>query len=611
MKSQMVFLQMLCDDVASRCHTSTQRDFIEMSRRVEHEGQSFLTITLPSFANDFHRALDKGGVDSSLFTGFSKKGHLPRFLGGLMSLVFDTGSGQLIDNPSIAAIQSIRQITMAFGKVELKCSDERIQAAYQEYINCESELRIGDRARKSTDFVDYGRMARLLWGRVNSRLDRKIFDGKLTPMHGPGATADGLRGNQKYTLKEWTWRMEELFPFIEWGAPSYSLYEWVNTEVEFREPGDERPVKVIHVPKTLKTPRIIAEEPTCMMFMQQAILEMMKDEFRSDSNAASFICFDSQLPNQELAKSGSSSGLLATLDLKEASDRVSNQLVRALFANFPWIGEAVQVLRSTHADVQGEVIELSKYASMGSALTFPIESMVFCTLVFLGIEKALNRPLTRKDVNRLRGQVRVYGDDIIVPVEYVSSVIATLESYGSRVNTNKSFWTGKFRESCGADFYDGHNVNVVRVRRVFPQSRRDSSEIVATVSLRNQLFELGYERSVAWLDSYISRILPVYPFVTRNSGALGKWSHDDRFTIDYMHEQEQRPMVKAFVPVPRIPINSIDGYPALLKVFLKRGIEPFQDPKHLIHSGRPSVVDIKLRGVRAGEYTGFGSKELF
>jgi hypothetical protein len=523
--------------------------------------------------------------------------------------VFDRGSGRLLDDPSIAAIQSIRQVTMAFGKIELECSYERVQAAYQEYIKCELDIRVGDRARSSHDLMDYRRVGNLLWRSLNSRLDRRIYDGELTPTHGPGATADGLKGNQKFTLKEWTTRLEGVFPFIEWAAPVYSVYDWVNEHVDFREPGAERPVKVIHVPKTLKTPRIIAEEPTSMMFMQQAILAVMKEEFRADVNARDLICFDSQIPNQRMAKEGSATGRLATLDLKEASDRVSNQLVRELFANFPHIGEAVQVVRSRKADVQGKVIRLAKYASMGSALTFPLEAMVFCTLVFLGIERELNRPLTYADVKRLRKQVRVYGDDIVVPVEYVDSVIRTLEHFGARVNMRKSFWNGKFRESCGADFYAGASVDVVRVRRVFPKSLQDGKEIESIVSLRNQLFELGYERTVGWLDTNIQRILSHFPVVTRDSGALGKWSHGDVYDVTHWDGREQRPLVKAYVSVPRIPKNSIDGYPALLKVFLKRSQTPFEDPKHLIHSGRPSVVDIILKKVRAGGYSGYGAKE--
>jgi hypothetical protein len=608
MKSQMVFLQMLLTDVDNRCHTSTHRDHKTIAKRFEHEGMSFLTITLPNYANDFQQALDRGQVDPSLFAGFQRQGQLPVLLGGLLDQVFDRGGGRLLDDPSITAIQAVRQITMAFGKIELDCSYERVQTAYQEYIKCESDIRRGDRARSSMDLMDYRRVAHLLWRSLNSRLDRKIYNGELTPAHGPGATADSLKGNRKFTLKEWTERLEGVFPFIEWGVPVYSVYDWVNEHVDFREPGTERPVKVIHVPKTLKTPRIIAEEPTCMMFMQQAILAEMQEEFRVDNNARNLICFDSQIPNQVLAREGSANGRLATLDLKEASDRVSNQLVRELFANFPHIGEAVQVVRSRKADVQGKVIRLAKYASMGSALTFPLEAMVFCTLVFLGIEKELNRPLTQTDIKNLYGQVRVYGDDIIVPVQFVSSVIHVLEHFGAKVNLRKSFWNGKFRESCGGDYYAGMSVDIARVRKVFPKSLKDGEEIESIVALRNQLFELGYEHTVDWLDARIQRILLYYPIVTRDSGVLGKWSHGDVYDVTHWDGKEQRPLVKGYVSVPRIPSNSIDGYPALLKVFLKRAQTPFEDPKHLIHSGRPSVVDIKLMQVRAGGFSGYGAE---
>ena len=598
MKSQMMFLQMLLADVSSRCHTSTHRDLETISARFDHEGMSFLTISLPDMASDFHKALDQGKADHSLFPGFRKKGQLPVFLGGLFDLVFDRGSGQLLDTPCIDAIQAIRQVTMAFGKIELECSYERIQASYAAYIQCELDVSAGDRARKSHDLMDYGRVAHLLWRSLSSNFDRRIYDRELIPAHGPGATADRLIGNQKHTLCEWPNRLESLFPFSEWGVASYLHYLDVMDRVDFHEPGNERPVKVVGVPKTLKTLRIIAEEPTSMMFMQQAIMQMMKEEIRADFFARNLICFDSQVPNQNLAREGSATGRLATLDLKEASDRVSNQLVLELFARFPHISEAVQAVRSRKADVQGKIIRLSKYASMGSALTFPLEAMVFCTLIFLGVEKALNRPLTQSDIYSLIGQVRVYGDDIIVPVEYVSSVIETLEHFGALVNHRKSFWTGKFRESCGEDYFDGRSVKVVRVRRVFPQSRKDAAEVEAIVSLRNQLFELGYDKTVDWLDSQISRILPVFPVVTRESSALGRWTWGDDYTVTHVHGSEQSPLVKAYVSVPRIPKNEIDGYHALHKVLLKRGQTPFEDKRHLQRSGRPSVVDIKLRKVR-------------
>lgn len=258
MKSQIVFLQMILRDVEIRCHTSTHLDLETIKTRFKHEGMSFLTISLPNFANDFQKALAEEKVSPGMFDGFAKHGKLPRFLGGLMERVFDRGSGQLLETVSIDAIRSIRQVTMAFGKIELECSSERIQASYDAYLECELDIRAGDRARKSHDLMDYRRVAHLLWRSLNSRLDRRIYDGELTPAHGPGASADRLIGNQKFTLKEWTLRMEEVFPYLEWASPSYTRFDWVQDHVDFREPGREWPAKVIDVPKTLKAPRIIA-----------------------------------------------------------------------------------------------------------------------------------------------------------------------------------------------------------------------------------------------------------------------------------------------------------------------------------------------------------------
>jgi len=131
---------------------------------------------------------------------------------------------------------------------------------------------------------------------------------------------------------------------------------------------------VIAVPKTMKTPRIIAVEPTAMQYMQQAI----SDNLVSNLEGRHFpykwmIGFERQEPNQQMAKEGSLHGELATLDLSEASDRVSNQHVRRLTKGFPRVTEGIQACRSRKADVPGHgVIRLAKFASMGSALTFPL-----------------------------------------------------------------------------------------------------------------------------------------------------------------------------------------------------------------------------------------------
>ena len=601
MKSLMLLLQCLFADAERRCHTSTNLDFEYVQGRFQTEGESFITIALPAYGKDLQRALADGAVTPSLFAGFRKRGKLPVFLGGLLELVFDRWSGCLLDDPSIQAIQTVRQITMAFGKIKKECSNERIQAAYTQYVECELEVKRGDRARSPVDILDYGRMASLLWRRVNSRLDRRIYDGELIPRHGPGKTADRLFGNQKYTLQRYSSRLHEEFPYWETVCASYDEIQLIADHVDFHEPSQEIPVRVSSVVKNATTPRVIAMEPTYNMYVQLGIMDMMREEFRRDDNARNLICFDSQEPNQLMARSASRDGRLATLDMKEASDRVSNQLAIATFDNFSYLGKAVQASRSRRADVPGYgVIRLAKFASMGSGLTFPVESMVFCTLIFLGIERVLKRPLTQTDITSMYGSVRVYGDDILVPVEFVESVIQTLEAFGALVNRSKSFWTGKFRESCGGDYYDGYNVGIVRLKHDPIESHHDGSAVSSFVSFRNQLYELGgWDQTVGWLDTRAKRVLKHYPYVKKGAPAIGRWHHDGRFTVHRMHGDTQRPMVMAYVVEPRIPSNSIDGYPALRKALIKRPLpsplEVEQDEKHLELSGQATVVNTKLK----------------
>jgi len=289
-------------------------------------------------------------------------------------------------------------------------------------------------------------------------------------------------------------------------------------------------------------------------------------------------------------------GSLATLDLSEASDRVSNQHVRAMLRSHPHIAGAVDACRSRKADVPGYGVKrLAKFASMGSALCFPFEAMVFLTVVMLGIQNALNRPLTLKDIKSLKGQVRIYGDDIIVPVEYVNHVIDSLGTFGFLVNSDKSFWTGKFRESCGKEYYDGHDVTIVRCRQLLPSSRGHVQEIEATVAMRNLFYKRGFWPTCRFLDSLIEEFIP-FPAVAETSPGLGKLSALG-YETHRTHPDYQSPLVKAAVSYHKLPNDNLEGDGALLKFFLKRSELPFADRKHLERAGRPVAVGIKHRWV--------------
>jgi len=612
LKSLIALQLCTLEELGVRCDTSTTLDGKTIQRRYEHEGLSFLTITLPNFCSDFERGLEQGFIDHAMFNSFEKMrrhGCLPRFMGGFTGLVFDRSSGLLLDVPSTDAIRAIRQITLMFGKIQRDCTPKRRDAAIARYIECEQDVRSSDLkliSPETNNLSDFSRIAQLLWRDLLCSIDSRIYDEGITPRHGPGTTADKLRGNAKYNQLTWTRRLEEVYPHWENLIPSESFLDRTDN-VTILEPADEIPTRVVAVRKTLKTPRIIAKEPTCMQYMQQGVLATIVDEIPRHDNSRNFINFEFQEPNQRLAKEGSLTGALATLDLSEASDRVSNQHVRLLLSRNTLLRESVDATRSRKADVprhgnvERQIIPLAKFASMGSALCFPFEAMVFCTVVFLGIERALNRPLTTRDVQSMYGKVRVYGDDIIVPTEFVNTVVDSLEAFGFRVNTKKSFWTGRFRESCGKEYYGGVDVCVARVRNMLPNNRLDVDEVVSTVSLRNQLFELGYVAPVEFLDERIRKIIP-FPYVLRTSPLLGRLTDVRHEHPHFLPSQEykwddelQHLLVEGAIVRSKYPESILDDYGALMKHFLKRGELPFEDRSHLLRAGRAVSSRIKTR----------------
>jgi hypothetical protein len=594
LKSLILLWKRIAEDYAIRCRTSTTMDIKTIQGRSKHEGLSFLTITLPAFGKDFQKSLDQGLVDRNMFQGFSWHAGLPQFLGGFLDLVFDRTSGVLLDAPDIDAILAIRQLTLIFGKIDLPCSDARVKDSISNYIECDKEVANQDNMLNPLDHREFLRMSRLLYAGLFSDMSREVHNLELIPKHGPGATADKYRGNGKYSNRTWTDRLERYFPAGDYLFSSPRFYEDPD-DVNHLEPGSEIPVSVITVPKTQKTPRIIAIEPTCMQYAQQALLDSWNRGI-AKSFLRNFISTESQMPNQHLAKVGSLYGNLATLDLSDASDRVSNQLVRTMLSDHPILQGAVEACRSRKADVPGHgIIRLSKFASMGSALCFPFEAMVFLTMCFLGIEKELNTRFSSvRDLTRYTESVRVYGDDIIVPCDSVHSVVHTLEHFGARVGAAKSFWIGRFRESCGKEYYDGSDVSIVRCRRLLPTTRKHAQEVISAVSLRNQLYRAGCWRAVKWLDQKLVGMLQHFPYVSESSPVLGRFSflgYDTQRECEHLH----RPLVKGYVVSSRIPSDPLDGKDALLKCLLKQGDEPFFDSKHLERAGRPRRVDIRPR----------------
>jgi hypothetical protein len=567
MKSLMSLWSRLAEESASQCCTSALRDIKTVEERVEHEGLSFLTITLPSLGKAIQKWLDQGEV--GIHPAFSRKrrGRSPSFLEGFLNRVFDRSSGLLLDKPCIDSIIALRQLTLMFGKMELPCSPARQLNAVQNYVKCEQDVRQFDRELSERDLLEFTNMSNLLFQGIFTRIDRDIYYDEITPKHGPGSVADGLSSNGKFNQLTWTSRLSEIFNPGEYILPNFRYNQELDN-LDILEPGSEIPVKVTLVPKTLKTPRVIAMEPTCMQYMQQAVLMAFLRHFYRDNFLSKVIGFDDQEPNQLLARQGSIDNRTATLDMSDASDRVSNQLVRAMLSRWPFLSAAVDSTRSRRAVLpgNGEEIRLAKFASMGSALCFPFEAMVFTTLIFLGIQRSLNTSLNRKTIKSFSDSVRVYGDDLIVPVDHVLSVVRTLEHFGAQVGADKSFWTGRFRESCGREYFNGNDVSIVRFRQGFPTQRQDATGVISLVSFRNLLYMRGYWQTCKWLDEEIRKILKYFPDVLPTSPVLGRVSSLG-YQAERLHPSLHSPLVKGYVVQAEAPPDALEGYGALVKCF--------------------------------------------
>jgi hypothetical protein len=565
-------VQRIYQDACARCtvDVSDLRDLMTIRSRVKDEGVSFLTITLPTFSQDFERCLAQGFVDSTAFRSFRKVGSIPAFLQGMISLVFDRETGRRLDEPeslyidAAIVVDSVRQICRTFNKLQLDCTQSRVAEAIQSFVQTERDFEnflVSDELRHL-----FGVVADLLWAPSVSGIQLDT----LRTTHGPGATAEGVSGNQKYSWQLWHERLEPYFPFLECG---YSISAYGSKEfdsVSFIPPAEELPVKVTPVPKTLKGPRIIAIEPCCMQYAQQAIRRELYSRIESSAEAGGHVNFTDQGINQQKALMASLDGSLATVDLSEASDRVPLDLALAMFNSNPDLRDAIESCRSTHAKLpDGSIIgPLRKFASMGSALCFPVESMYFYTCCVVALLRIRNLPVTYRNCYAVSRDIYIYGDDIIIPADETVAVLDYLQKYNCKVNRHKTFWHGFFRESCGLDAYKGVNVTPIYIRQVRPKNRRQASNLISWVSTANSFYKKGYWNTCQYMFQCVEQVIGPLPYVSEDSSALGRISFLGYRSIERWNDKLHRFEIRAMAQEAVFRTDRLSGYAALQKSLL-------------------------------------------
>lgn len=227
-------------------------------------------------------------------------------------------------------------------------------------------------------------------------------------------------------------------------------------------------------------------EPTTNMYHQQGWLSAIDSYIKGDPHLLRRIDLEHASKNAVAAWKGSMDGRIATIDLSSASDSVSLALVNQWFRNTN-LYLPMMATRSDRTQLpDGTVWPLKKFASMGSALCFPIECIVFAAVCEASVMECGHDPVT--------SMYRVYGDDIVIESQYADTVVERLTQNGFTINLDKSFTRRgihNFRESCGGHYLDGEDVTPIYLSRFYLSSREGrtrskmSSYVLQRVELAN------------------------------------------------------------------------------------------------------------------------------
>ncbi|UJQ85850.1 MAG: putative replicase protein [Shiltuvirus faecivicinum] len=579
------------------------RDLSRLTLLYRSRGSKVFTMDLPALGKALDLSLDRGiltmhGVPLSWRN--KNRSHVPRLFAGLWSRIFDTTSGAVRQGSDmdIPALYLLRQLLHCCKKVRSDCGPKATYKAVEGFFQVDASLPFPSQKWDDPD-CDFTNSA--VGGLVDRfsvvelqpdllRVEQDPEDSSLlgTIQHvadivstslgwfdpskwrfrqGPGRVSDKGPGEYKYSFEHWPDKLESVFPYADYGVSSYSAIEYTasNGQADPRH-HLEMPSKLVAVPKTMKGPRLIASEPTSHQWCQQALKDFLYARVHGSFLGES-IRFDDQALSGTAALQASYDLKRATLDLSDASDRISCWLVERIFRRNPVLLSALSSVRTRWLvnridKKRPKFTRLRKYTTMGSATTFPIQSIVFYTIcVGAGLLSEGYYNPRQREVESYGKKVRIFGDDLIVPTKWVPFVRRALELLYLKVNVAKTFANGRFRESCGVDAYAGYDVTPVYVLETYSKTR--PSSFISVVDQSNNLFIRGFWAASDWLRKTLPRRLDSrMPVVHPDEGILGyhsfcgrDLSHLDKKWDDQRHRWLYR-VPRVSTRVRRLPQDS-------------------------------------------------------
>lgn len=483
-------------------------DLQTILHRFKEEGLGFVTKTLPKFGKHFDKCLQNEKF--STFSAFkrNKKGVLPSFLKGLLEKVFVRETGVIDSSPNVEAIKAIRQISYMFYKLEGDYPEKLVDEVLENFKTVDDSLSHCDEILPEKA------------GIINIANDflRSVFNNfdhlDIIPRPGPGQTADRVPHWERYEPHTHYNSVHQVYPYYKY---FYCSPDHLQDRVaEYKSmPRHEYGVSVVTtVPKDSRGPRIICMVPHEYMWLQQGLGRAMMSHLEKHYLTRGHVNFTDQNVNGNLALTSSKLLNYVTLDMKEASDRISTSLVDALFDGIPLKNALLALSTPKYILPSGEVIHAKKFAPMGSALCFPVMSIVHYALSIAALVQQ------GWSLHRARKSVYVYGDDLVVAADSYMPLLEEFPIYGLQFNIDKCCCTGKFRESCGTDAYDGVNVTPTRIKKS-SYAKKSGADFKSLVDIANNLMEKGYSYTALWFRNFARSIYGNIPYVSNCSGMVG------------------------------------------------------------------------------------------
>jgi hypothetical protein len=268
------------------------------------------------------------------------------------------------------------------------------------------------------------------------------------------------------------------------------------------------------VPKDYKGPRLISAESAATQYLQQGQMRKMMSYIDHHPLLSRSIKLRDQTHNQRLCRDAYDNGA-CTLDLSNASDNVSATLVWYLLRDLPRLRSQLFSTRSQSIQLGLERVRLASFSPMGSAVCFPVETLVFWSLSLASVRHvqaqwgADGYSASLPSLKESASCVAVFGDDIIIPDYARQTLVCALQDVGCEINTSKTCYLTPFRESCGSEWFNSTDVSIIRNKRYYYDSARRIANYPELLDLQRKFFLCGLLRSAALLQRWAREIGPI------------------------------------------------------------------------------------------------------